>query len=77
MASISTSVRSLMTTNSNRASVKSRIATRGSFFDQESLKFFMEKHQMKQTPKNKNWIANKNRKLECVPVLNHPAQHFK
>ena len=77
MANISTSVRSLMTTNSTRSSVKSQIATRGSFFDQESLKFFMEKHQMKQTPMNKSWIANKNRKLESVPVLNHPAQHFK
>jgi len=77
MASISTSVRSLITTNSNRASIKSQIATRGSFFDQESLKFFMEKHQMKQSPKNKSWISNKNRKLESVPVLNHPAQHFK
>ena len=77
MASICTSVRSLMTTNSTRASVKSQIATRGSFFDQESLKFFMEKHQMKQTPKNKSWISKENRKLESVPVLNHPAQHFK
>ena len=77
MASISTSVRSLMTTNSTRASVKSQIATRGSFFDQESLKFFMEKHQMKQTPLNKTWIENKNRKLERVPVLNHPDQNFK
>ena len=76
MASISTSVRSLMTSNSSRAAIKSRIATRGSFFDQESFHLFMKKHQMKQTPKNKNWISNKNRKLESDPVLISPAQHF-
>ena len=39
-------------TTAKRTVVESKIATRGSFFDQASFNLFMEKLQQKQSPKN-------------------------
>ena len=60
MATIGTSLCSAMKvvstsiSTSQKTAVASKIATRGSFFDQDSFwfKLFMEKHQQKQSSKN-------------------------
>ena len=67
MATIGTSVRSAIkvastskATAAKRTVFESKIATRGSFFDQASFNLFMEKHQQKQSPKNTAWNSNAN-----------------
>ena len=65
MATIGTSVRTAMKVvstsilTSQKTAVESKIATRGSFFDQDSYKLFMEKHQQKQSPNNTSWNNTK------------------
>merc|ERR1712244_74242 len=63
MSTISTSVRSAMkitnTVAKNVASSSSKISSsRGSFFDQESHKLFLDKHQQKNTPNSNTWTKN-------------------